>query len=68
MFVCGIGEIVTSLPYSCEFCLENCAVVWEFVRSLVNSSIVIIGSDDVAGSTACVCSGAVCVTGNTVVA
>jgi hypothetical protein len=32
----------------------------------VDSSIVIIGSDDVAGSTACVCSGAVCVTGNTV--
>jgi hypothetical protein len=30
----------------------------------VNSSIVIIGSDDVAGSTAYVCSGAVCVTGN----
>ena len=30
------------------------------------SSIVIIGGDDVAGSTACVCSGAVCVTGNTV--
>ena len=34
--------------------------------SFVNSSIFIIGSDDVAGSTACVCSGAVCVTGNTV--
>jgi hypothetical protein len=32
----------------------------------VNSSVVIIGSDDVAGSTACVCSGAVCVTGNAV--
>jgi hypothetical protein len=45
--------MVTGLLYSCKFCLENCAVVWEFVRILVNSSIVIIGSDDVAGSTAC---------------
>ena len=52
MFVCGIGKIVTGLPYSCEFCLENCTVVWEFVRSLVNSSIVLIVSDEVAGSTA----------------
>jgi hypothetical protein len=66
MFVCGIGEIVASLPYGCEFCLENCTVVWEFVRSLVYSSIVIVGGYDVAGSTACVGSGAVCVTGNTV--
>ena len=32
----------------------------------MNSSIVIIGSDDVVGSSACVCSGAVCVTGNAV--
>jgi hypothetical protein len=46
--------------------LENFTVIWEFERSLVNNSIVIIGSDDVAGSTAFVCSGAVCVTGNTV--
>jgi hypothetical protein len=40
----------------------------EIVTGLPYSrGVVIIGSDDVAGSTACVCSGAVCVTGiNTV--
>jgi hypothetical protein len=27
MFFSGIGEIVTGLPYSCEFCLEDRIVV-----------------------------------------